>query len=72
MNNEIADASFTLVIVMVLVTDFFVFTKYKTYKNLPSFIISLCLCLDLLVRLIELMIRLLNTKNTSKEPPVRE
>ncbi len=58
--SQVADGIFIIVILIVMVLDFFVFLKYRTFKSLPSLLISTSMALDLLVRLVELLIRFLS------------
>lgn len=54
---SIAEIVFIIVVCAVLLTDFIVFTQAKTYKSWTSLLISVCLGLDLTLRLIQLSVR---------------
>lgn len=47
-----ADAIFLITILIVLALDIYVFVKYKTYETATSFVVSTCLGLDILARLV--------------------
>jgi hypothetical protein len=61
-NYFVADIILTIILVLVAILDIAVFLKCSTYKAPTSLFISLCLMIDLILRISELII---NAKDVS-------
>ena len=58
--TKATDIAFLIIIIPVLIADIIVFTKCQTYKTCTSLLISVCLGLDLVLRVGQLSLRIQN------------
>lgn len=49
--DEVVQSIFIVIVSIILVTDFIIFARCKTYLTLSSLLISVCLAVDLIARI---------------------